>query len=224
MAPKSKTLPPVITASSWGTVWQAAFKSALDNRGRRLFEGTLTPRLTNREAVALVVAWHKQDPSESALWYQFAAVAYGWDPATDKLNAGWGQAGDFYPDADAKELWLYTQTLSIKLDAEGKPSPRLDIDPDAFTSAVVLGQVKQELVNDGATARFIIPVPACRDPKTGRYGFPKRNPKTGKWECDATVIIDPLKGVRKSVGSVIVVMAFLYVIFEGNKKRRGRRR
>lgn len=226
MAPRTRpsTFPPFVTASKWSTAWTAVFQAALKSNGKgHAPDGTMVPRLTNAEAVTLVMGWMEAATLRRfPLWYQFGAVAYGWDPSTDKLDTSTARAAKLYPLEATHELWLATSDLSDVLDVDAPTAPRLALD-GTFGDAVFQGQVRAALREDGAEAAFKIPLPACKDPKTGKPTGKPHKDKDGKWTCDPVVIDDPLTAAKKSVfWFALMVGAGLWYL--SNKPRRYRRR
>ena len=146
-----RTFPPVITASSWDTVWAACFKSALDAHGRATASGTLVPPLTNGEAVMLIMAWRREVPSADTfrLWGQLAAMAYGWRADNGTMTITPKQRDAMYPSQIGKELWLALQAVALDLDDGGVPNPRLAFDR-GFDDVAVQGAIAAELKEDGA--------------------------------------------------------------------------
>jgi hypothetical protein len=210
-------LPPVITGSTWnnvfGFLWQKPPRGTAPDR-----DGVIAPVFTNREALALVQALRTISPTISAgfpLWYQFAAVAYGWDTERDVLDLSKEQADRMYDPNAAVALMLEVQRITGDLDDErgGQLDPRLELDQDDFDDRLVQGDVQKALQDDGAEATAIIP--RCKDRKTGKTRFPRakcdangkgptiRDPATGAiielpcdkdGDCDA---INPIAKVRK---------------------------
>lgn len=192
-------LPPSITSSKWVTAGKSATKSAL----------------TSREAAAVISAVRETVHSAAwPLWYQFAAVAYGWDPATDALDTG-GKQGDL-PYAAMPELRAAVDGVMATLDQAGSArTPRLDL-VDVFDSRAGEGfraAIATALRQDGANVAFKIPIPACKDPKTGRPARPIKNPKTGKWECPGgpVTIDDPITAIGGSLVNLAVPIAIILI-------------
>jgi len=226
-------LPPVLTASTWGNLWGAAWERAKQARGvATADDGTVAPVMTNREALALIAALRVVAAMTSEgfpLWYQFAAVAYGWNPTTDTFDVSQKQADRLYPADDATELQLAMQRLTTALDRERSDvDARLELDDNGFFDILVQGDVRRALLEDGATVAFKIPVPSCKDPKTGRpTGKPQRDPKTGKWTCEPVLVDDPVTAVGKPLTRLIVfagVVAGIVLITRSARRRRARRR
>jgi hypothetical protein len=249
--PASLKFPNLVTASTWSNVDAALWKFVTDKRGKygartgRSDVKTWTPLLTNGDAATLIRGWLDAVPAGSRrelfpFWYQFAAVAYGWDPRTDNLIATPKQRDAFYPDAMLVELWIAVHDIATALEAQGAPSPRLDMDWQ-FDDGVFIASVVAQLQQDGAApkwkpgdaeAAFKIPVPACKRPD-GTIGPPrcKRVMKAWpylceEWEkCDAVVVDDPVTVVKERTavwfwGALIVGVLYL---MHDNKPRRRRR-
>jgi hypothetical protein len=237
--PQRFALPPVITASTWRGVWSALWSRLQQSRGvREDSDGTVAPSLTNREAAAVVRAVRQLARKAGALvdvadqgfpsWYQYAAIAYGWSPDNDQLDVSKSQADRMY-DADAAVmLQQEVQTFTGDLDDARVKDPRIDLE-DVFDWSEWKRLVAEALAQDGARALFKIPIPACKDPKTGKPAKPVRDPKTGKWTCPGGgFAIDPIKAIvndtiRHLVPIVLVAIA-ISAVMEGNTRRSRKRR
>lgn len=145
--------PPVISSPSWSSAWTTLRARALS--------------LTCADASRIVAAW-TWAASEAAwpLWYQFGAVAYGWDPERDVLDTSAAQAARPYPLAD--ELWESLRELAAGLDAAA-PDPlpytvhlQFDQSP-TWSSPTWLSLLRGALVEDGARARLVSPVASSAD-------------------------------------------------------------
>lgn len=183
MAP-SRTFPSVITASRWGTAWQAAFSAALKKRGRTTnADGTLTPRVTNGEALDLIWAFHQAGIAAFPLYAQYAAVCYGWSADSDIMDVRPEQRDALMSIEDTAAMWLALFDAAGNLDNEQPPQqPRLRLDQDSFDNSIVQGAIASQLQNDGAgpiTFRIkgdkVAPVPTTQKPK------PKPQPKIPLW-------------------------------------------
>lgn len=219
-------LPPVITASTWATLVESLWGRS--PRGMTADEdGLPCPKWTNREAVAVVqgvrtVARQAGDPF--ALWYQFAAVAYGWEPG-GTLNNGDAQADLEYTPEATVQLGLELRRLAAVLDNSRTASPRLDL-TDVWSSKPFQNSVIVALRQDGAAdVAFKIPLPACKDPRTGRPVLPVRG-SDGKWTCPGGVVVidDPLTAILKSLSKVAIPVAIILIAAAALKPRRGRRK
>jgi hypothetical protein len=224
-------LAPRVTGSKWDTVHWSIWEAAKRARGAvKASDGTLTPRLTNREAVALVMALRnasldgRLSPRAFPFWYQFLAVAYGWDPRRDTLVATSAHADKLYPVDSGKELWLASQRFAGDLDDAGV-SPGLSLDATDFDDLAVQASVTDALRDDGANAQWVIGVlPACKDPSTGKPGKPKKNPKTGKWECEPVVVeVNPVATVKRA-GLWLVAIAAVALYLKFRRPRNPARR
>lgn len=209
-------LQPIVTASLWGTVWESIWSGLQRDRGMQIDrEGTTAPKLTNREAIAIVAALRKESQRTTAgfpLWYQFAAIAYGWDPDNDRLDISDTQRDRVYPADMAVELFLAVQKLTFELEKESPTDPRLELDSGAFADNVFQGEVIAALHADGAFTTAVIPL--CKDKKTGKWRFPKaacdadgkgpraRDPATGReieLPCDKPGECEP-----KPIGKIAI--------------------
>ena len=247
MAPPRKTKTSPWPAQLYGNAWRAVNDAAwetlravngtaktayTDARGRH-YDAQLYTRLTNGEAVTLIMGWmFAVGPSVNsswALWYQLAAVAYGWSPERDKLDTSAKQRDAWYPGELALELFFQLDALATTLDKSHPPSTdsvELPLD-GSFSDPSFQGQVRAALLDDGASATWLIPLPACKDPKTGKpTGRPHRD-KNGKWTCDPVVIDDPVTKVKKSVNGLLVLVLVVGIVVwasDNNEPRRSRRR
>jgi len=246
--PARNAWPPFLTASSWDNIYAQLWDIALRRPGgtQTSADGTLAPALTNGEIQMIVRAWQSARRSLWPLWYQFAAAAYNWNPDNgDRLDTS-AKWRDAFADVEiVRELWLSTFGLRFDLDATQLPKPRLDLDAETFDDAVWQAEVRAELRADGASASFKIPLPACKDPKTGKATTPKYTCPRGyklvvingipmckhitsgklakpKLECDVVKVDDPItaigKSLRKDLATVVIVAAVLYLVL-GNKPR-----
>lgn len=182
-----------VTASTWGNAFWAQWNQARVARGTaKASDATITPRVTNREAVAIINAWRGENSLTSqpfSLWYQFAAIAYGWMVDKDTLAATSPQATRLYPVDATKELWLAVQRIANRLEIERPDvAVALDVDPDAFMSPTFRGEVGNALRGDGANAEWLVGVGGCKDPKTGKVRpFPKGSCKV-KWTAVGPIL------------------------------------
>lgn len=151
MPPQVRAFTRPMSASTYGTLWAACFKSALDAHGRAVArDGTLVPPLTNDEAVRLIFAWRRVASGQFPLWGQFAATAYGWSADNGVMDLTPRQRDALYPVQIGKELWLALQSLADDRDAvERGQSQRLEFDR-GFDDVAVQGDVANELQADGA--------------------------------------------------------------------------
>jgi hypothetical protein len=158
-------LPPLATGSTWSAVYWSLWETAKKRRGTATSEdGTFVPRLTNREAVALVEAWRAVSPLQSAreftLAYQFEAVAWGWDPASDMFDVSTKQADKLYSIEASRDLWVMLKWIATALD-EAKLAnvpPRVELDATAFADLLVQGDVRRKLIEDGGVVAFKSPL------------------------------------------------------------------
>jgi hypothetical protein len=190
-----RTYPQVITGSTWATVWEAA-ELAPQRRRKPLASGA--PRLTNGEAVTLVMGWlDATSKPQFPLWYQYAAAAYGWDPTTGEMTA---LADDLYPASLSVELSKGTRELAARLDAEAIKSPRLEL-AYGFDDSTVRGAVAAELKDDGSIAKW--------RPELGAAIVKKKRRRRGA---------SPGTGL----GAVLMLGA-AWLMFDGNTRPRRRR-
>lgn len=224
--PERFTLPRTITGSTWlnvmSSLWERSVRGMVTDD-----EGVPAPRWTNREALAVVMALRKLARAAFPLWYQFAAVAYGWSPENDELTARGGQADIAYPPEISVLLNHEIARIAKELEAANtQAKPQLDLD-DVFDDKSVIAAVRGALRQDGAEAAFKIPLPACKDPVTGKPTRPVKDPQTGKWTCPggAVMIDDPITAIIKALSKVAIPAALIlgaaWVL--SHKPRRSRR-
>lgn len=246
-----RPLPNTIRDTSWSGVasrlWTAAMINGIsrgpmvsyDTARKEMVQevGIRGPRITNAEAVAIVMAWLAALPegvkANDAFpwWHQVAAVAYGWDPErSDALDTSLEQSRKLYPSAMLSTFWI--SLPSMYLDDERIPNPELSLD-GRFQDPVFQGQVRAALQQDGAKALFKMPLPAGCKSEDGSISVKptcKRRMKTwpylcDEWECKpVTVDIDPLKPVRQAGDLFVLVLLALgaWAMFD-NKPRHRRR-
>jgi hypothetical protein len=234
MAPKRSPFPPFVTASEWRTAYQATWDALSKKRGfENADDGTILPITTNEDAIVLIRAWidgNAAGRQRFPLWYQFAAVAYGWSPKRDKLDASTKQGDRLYPTEIAKELWLAMFRLSGDLDDEKVTRPKLVTDSD-FGDPVFVAGLRTELQQDGAQAQFKIPTGMCKDAKTGRARVPRpkcdangqgpinpldprgpRLPCDKPGDCTSIDIDDPITGIGKALKKDVATFAILALV------------
>lgn len=218
------TLPRTITGSTWPNVMAALWERS--TRGVVTEEGAQVPRWTNREALAVVMGLRKLAAGAFPLWYQFAAVAYGWSPDNDQLTVRGGQADGEYPPEISVLLSGEIDRITTELEGEQRKDPRLELE-DLFADKSVIAAVAGALKQDGADAAFKIPMPACKDPVTGRPAKPVKDPRTGKWTCPGGgyTVDDPITAIVKSLSKVAIPVALIYGVawVLSHKPRRSRR-
>jgi len=242
---KPLVFPPFMTASSWATVYASLADLVKAKRGAL--------RLTNGEVITVVMAWMPPTAGIRAqafpLWDQFAAAAYGWNPATGKLDTSTKNRDALYPSALASALWTQLQDASrelddadhrYRLDDPHRGKPRLDFD-GRWDDIVFQNTVKMTANQDGsitdtqsAHAAFKIPIPACTGPD-GKPQLPKCKRVMKRWpylceeweKCSPVVVDDPITKVGKDIGTLgklaLLVGAF-YLLFDNKPKRRRARR
>lgn len=166
-------LPPLVTSSNWLTLW-----SSLHDAARRARGGDDYPRLTNREAVALVAGFRELAKPTSEgwpLWYQFAAPAYGWDPTGDRFVTSERNADARYPDDATRELWEATKRIATNLEEEQpRREPRFELSRFRIADLDFQGDVRQALIHDGAKATPAIGQPSSAPAPANK---PTRSPK-----------------------------------------------
>lgn len=224
MAPPPRiTFPVTLAASTWETVVQQAQDAASRRRGYVATDVARVPKLSNSEALQLIRAMTLAiGRPQFPLWYQFAAVAYGWDPTSDQLDTTSAHGDQLYPPDASVELWQAVKDAGAAADSSAShPVPSLYFD-DVWADPLYAADVRRALQEDGADAAFKIPLPACKDPKTGKpTGRPSKGPD-GKWRCDPVAVDDPVTFAGKQFGTILVLALGAWLLF-GKKPRRSRR-
>lgn len=202
--------------------------------------GQQAPQLSNADASDLVGAFHGADNIDAfPLWYQYAAVAYGWSPPdSDMLDASTARGANAY-DADiAVALWLDLKRVATELDNSGSADARLIFD-GVYDDVVWLGEVRAALLQDGASATFKIPLPMCKDKRTGKRRIPRvpcdkngqrRDPLTGALiacdmpgDCDPESVDDPITHAFNQLLPWALILGALWLIRKDSQPRRRRR-
>lgn len=244
----------MLFATTWANAYDRLWRSAKIARGcvtaqsgwtgkpseappGAVIAGCPAPRLTNAEAVRLIRAYKAAIVGTSAswsLWYQFAAIAYGWDPPeVDELDASSVRADASYVPDVCVALWMALFDLTKQLDRGGSPA-QLTLDGD-FAEASWLADVRGHLRGDGAEATFKIPTPFCRDKKTGKNRTPyppcdTKDPLTGRpWlkcdspgDCEPVMVDDPLTTLLNKLLPYALMAGALWLMTR-DKPRRVRR-
>jgi len=233
-------------ASRWETVFGALFDDVLRRRGKQLTEdGTISPALTNQEAVALIAAFRAlavMTRDGFPLWAQYAGVAYDFGRGPLRFNTSLKQMGRMYPADIGVGLWSEGLHIFASLEKERPDVPsQFDVDADTFQSLAFVNDVKRDLQADAdkITASKKIPFPACRDKKTGKLRFPRppcdkdgkgpiepvtgrRMPCDKRGDCDPVVVDDPITAVGKSLVPLVVGGVILWWLLAPNTRRRRR--
>lgn len=237
-------LPRSIEARTWAGLHSGLWKNPPRGMVAR-DDMTIAPAWTCREAIAVIQAMRAAAGAAAfPFWYQFAALGYGWDPARDVLHGSRRQADSYYPADAAVLLHLELQRVTSDLDdAQGAARPRIDLEPTTFDDEKFRDEVAIALRHDGALAywsgvpnssmgddpeiKMPVPLPACKDPNTGKPVMPKLNPKTGKFECPGGVVVidDPITAIVKSLAVVVVPVAIIViaVAIANMRSKRGRK-
>src|SRR4029077_12234674 len=82
------------------------------------------------------------------LWYQFAAAAYGWDPATGELDATDERADGAYPAGAAVQLVAELRRIAEALDAVRYPELRVEL-PESWGGAELVADMTAAVRDDG---------------------------------------------------------------------------
>ena len=246
-----------MTSSTWASLYSGLWERAVKARGQvrsiggwkgkpseappgALVSGTIAPGLTNAEAVSLIRGFRLAAATRFALWYAYAAVAYGWDPPdNDALDASVARAGLPYSNDICVALWMELYRVAKVLDHDGVAA-RLDLDIADFSEVGWISLVRQQLQAEGADALFKIPTGTCTDKKTKRRRFPRfpcdkdgklLNPITGKrdlpcdspGDCPPDMVDDPLTALGKKLLPLAAVLVALWLLTRDTKPRRRRR-
>lgn len=234
-------LPPFISASTWSTALNALAVHVKSKRGVR----NGVPRLTNGDVITILAAY--QPPlygiraQAFPLWDQFAAAAYGWNPATGKLNATNKRRDAWFPDVMLAPLWAGLAEATRELDQQTPPqTARLDFD-GRWDDVVFKSVVKQLVESDGAITdtrsahiAFGIPLPACKT-KDGKTRAPKCKRAMNHWpylceeweKCDPVIVKDPITVVRDKATNgfqLLLLIGAAWILFDNSKPRRRRAR
>lgn len=183
---------------------------ALDGR-----DAVMVPRWSNADAVSVIDAVTRA-LGKWDLAYQYAAPAYGWDPARDYLVSSQQQAEADYPVDLVALLIEAARALLVPRDKYIQSGAALTFDPMAWDAW--LERVQRGLRDDGAEATFKVPVPACK----GKSPFPRRD-KNGKWKCDPILVDDPITAIGSSaakLGAVVLVALIAYEFVSRPRRRR----
>lgn len=207
---------PVYTASTWSTLLAGMRDTLAARRGA----------MTNAEAVAFIREWRDVAPGGAELWWQFAALAYGWSPTRDKFATSMKQAQATYSPTMQPELWQWAADIASELDArsDGQP-PRIAVNKETFADLAFMSNVRARLKEDGAKATLAakIPTGACRDKKTGKVRYPRLTDKPG--DCVPETIDDPITVVKKKTASMFqlaLLVGAVWLLWD-SKPRRVRR-
>lgn len=212
MAPKVRTFPPFITASKWQTANIALKLDAERRNGLWPLPEPRPPKLTNAEALKVIMAMYEAAGVNGfPLWYQYAAVAYGWSPERDRLDTSAKRAAAWYPEDVTRELFLAMSGLALDLEVRAPSLPRWNLDAE-FSDPTIQGLVANALRQDGATVAWKIPLPACKDPKTGKPTGRPHKDKNGKWTCDPVVVDDPITKAKKDAVNGLAMLAMLALV------------
>jgi hypothetical protein len=112
-------------------------------------DGAIVPPLTNGDAVALVMAWHRVARDVFPLWGQLAATAYGWTADNGMMDVSPRQRDAAYPPQIAFELWITLEKVADTLDDSTTGPGRIEFG-ETFDNVATQGAVASELKNDGA--------------------------------------------------------------------------
>lgn len=246
MAATVRTFRPVYTASRWATVWRGMFTDLADRS-----HNAPGPPMSNAEAVAFVRAWRdagKRAGNRSPLWAQYAARAYGWSPpARTYLRRDDAQGAAAFPtvaadDIDAVDLWSYGKDIAGTLDTANVPDARIDVDSQSFRDPVFAGEVRAALQAEGFDAAFKVPLPGCRDKKTGKMRTPylpcdkngKRRIPDGRGglveakcdkpgDCEPVMVDDPVTATAKSVWPLVLIVGAVWLLTRQRSRRSERK-
>ncbi len=240
MAPVAVTFPPFVTASRWSLLVDNLMLRVMAKRGPNIAPGASEakgdPPLTNGDVIKLTMAWLAAIPRARVrqafpLWHQFAAVAYGWDPKSNRFTTTATQRAARYPDVLTSELWGAMFRAAGDLDDNGVANARIDLDGD-FADPVFQGEVKSALRDDGVVdVQFGIPLPVCRG-KDGKPEAPKCKRRMQRWpflceeweKCAPVIITDPITDIKKKSDKALLLVALIVAAWAMFDNRRGSRR
>lgn len=216
-------LPQFITASTWLTVFNSIYGSA-SLLGQREADGlNKVPRLTNREAIALIQGWREVAPLAKdgwPLWAQFAAIAYGVSPDNDAPITTSEQGDKIYDVDMGLELWTQLKDLAQRIDQErpGAPPPRIDLTGETFDDVTFQGDLKRSMEEDGFTGQ---------GPITDFFDAVKDNTKDALKKVSDRVVGPVIRTVQlqKLIIYAALILAAAYALgntMEPNKRRRRR--
>jgi hypothetical protein len=179
---------PHYAASTWQAVWAQMHATMADRAKKRAVKA---PPITNAEAVAFIRVWRGATASDSAIWYQLAAVAYGWDPQKrDELRVDAKQADAKYSMPDA--VWNWSKGIAEELDARKLEVPAsLAPNRATFGDPVFYAEVRAKLLEDGASPSIETKRPVVRAESRGS-GF--------GWVAIVAIAAMVLSDKRRSAG------------------------
>lgn len=225
-------LPPFITASTWTTAFNAMY-SSISLLGQRTTDsdgdGSTIPRITNREAMAIISEWRTLAPLANGvwpLWYQYAAQAYAWDPSDPEtahtLVATDKQADAIYPPDMGVELWRSLRQLAHALDDNKVDAGhRLDFDRGAFDDPTIQGEVVDALKQDGATV-------TTQGRLTDFIDAVKKGTKDTidkvKDETDRGLKMVKRNVIAEKLGEIGIVLVLIFIATKLGKTKKRRRR
>lgn len=225
-----RTWAPVYTASRWSTLLDG-MRSTLDARGN-------ADAMTNAEAVSFIREWNNVSHGLGKLAWQFAAVAYGWDPKRDTLNRSSQQSERWYPMTP--EVFAWAGSIARELDERADQPPRIAVDRDTFRDPTFYGHVREQLQQDGARAAFKIPTGMCKD-KSGkarpsrppcdkngrgplmgydRAGKPVYAPCDKPGDCEPELLDDPVTHVGNQLTMLLLVVGAVWLLTRGQPRTR----
>lgn len=214
---------PVYTASKWVTLLDG-MRGTLRDRGD-------ADAMTNREAVAFIREWANVSASPGNLFAQFAAVAYGWDPQRDTLNKSAAQGDRWYPLTP--DVFSWASSIARELDDRADQPPRISPNKDTWTDPMWYGSIRFQLQQDGARANWKIPLPSCRDKKTGKNRSPLppcdskgRGPLLGydrsgrpvfgqcdkPGDCEPVLLDDPVTFAGNQLVTLLLVLGAVWLL------------
>lgn len=125
-------LPSEVIASDANPGWtgiEARLFHAIDeaNGSARAADGSINPRVTYRQAVAIVRAWHKVAP-DWGNWYPLTIYSLGYGKPGDRFIVTEQWQDTSLPGDAADSLWQTTRDLAKRLDAAGRKATRLRLD------------------------------------------------------------------------------------------------
>lgn len=213
-------LPEFVTGSTWLNVFNACYGS-ISLLGNRYTNGpNNVPQITNREAIALIQGWREvagMTKDGWPLWSQYAALAYGFDPDTDKLDATTEQADKLYDTDMGVELWTAIKDIAQRLDVERKSEPaRVDLKGEWFDDDTLQREVTSALEADGYTGQ---------GPITDFFKGVKDRTKDAITKVGKGITEPIIKTIQtqKLIAYAALILAIVYIVGNADKPKRRRR-
>jgi hypothetical protein len=202
-----------VTGTTWANVFGALWEQT--PRGVDVSEGASVPKWTCREAVA--VCWALKRTGSMPGWYQYAAVAYDWNPDTGNIDQSDRQADSQYPAYAEILLRGEVKRAQVALEQSKPKDPSLDVE-DVYDLPDVQSEMLMGLKSE---SQFKIPLPACKG-KNGKPTMPIY--KDGKLQCPGGLVTidDPITASSKSLLRLAVLIGAGYLGYKWLSRGRGK--